>query len=288
MKSKKEILAVIVSYNCDDKILRCYNSIKEQADKIIIVDNFSQDEKSKQYLKQLSTEAEIIYNNKNYGIAKALNQAAKYATDNNYKWLLTADQDSEFLPDTYNLMLSSYEKMFDKDKTMLIAPKFKKRIEYIEDKKSYLRADNITWKKETNIITSGSLIKTEIFKKVGGFEEKLFIDGVDFDFCYRININGFITKIAQNIFFICEFAEERKKYSFSVANYSAQRRYFIARNSVYIAKKYFFKFPLQVLIVVLHNGMFLSSIKILLFERNKFNKMRSIYKGFFDGILNRF
>lgn len=172
MENKKEILAIIVSYNCDDKILRCYNSIKQQVDKVVIVDNFSQDEKSKQYLKQLSTEVEIIYNDSNYGIAKALNQAAKYAIDNNYKWLLTVDQDSEFLPDTYSLMLSSYEKMSDKDKTMLIAPQFKKRIEYTEDKKSYLQAYNIIWKKETNIITSGSLIKTEIFKKIGFFEEK--------------------------------------------------------------------------------------------------------------------
>ena len=95
MENKKEILAVIVSYNPDEKIIRCYNSIKEQADKIIIVDNFSQDEKSKQYLKQLSMETEIIYNDKNYGIAKALNQTAKYAVVNNYKWLLAIDQDSE-------------------------------------------------------------------------------------------------------------------------------------------------------------------------------------------------
>lgn len=101
MENKKEILAVIVSYNPDDRIIRCYNSIKKQADKVIIVDNFSQEEKSKQYLKQLSTEAEIIYNDSNYGIAKALNQVAKYAMVNNYKWLLTADQDSEFLPNTY-------------------------------------------------------------------------------------------------------------------------------------------------------------------------------------------
>lgn len=288
MENKKEILAVIVSYNCDDKILRCYNSIKQQVDKVVIVDNFSQDEKSKQYLKQLSTEAEIIYNDSNYGIAKALNQAAKYAIDNNYKWLLTADQDSEFLPNTYSVMLSSYEKMSDKDKTMLIAPQFKKRIEYTEDKKSYLQAYNIIWKKETNIITSGSLIKTEIFKKIGFFEEKFFIDRVDFDFCFRININGFITKIAQNIFFICEFAKEGKRYFFSVSNYSAQRRYFIARNSVYIAKKYFFKFPLSVSNIILHSGIFVAFIKILLFEQDKIHKIKSIYKGFIDGMLNRF
>ena len=284
MENKKEILAVIVSYNPDDRIIRCYNSIKKQADKVIIVDNFSQEEKSKQYLKQLSMETEIIYNDKNYGIAKALNQVAKYAMVNNYKWLLTADQDSEFLPNTYSTMLNFYEEMSDKEETMLIAPKFKKRIEY--EKQNALVINDINWQKETLIITSGSLIKIEIFKQIGFFEEKLFMDRVDFDFCFRININGFITKIAKNLFFVCEFAEEGKKYSFTVTNYSAQRRYYITKNTVYLLK-YFFKFPKEILYLTI-NDCFLPLFIILFFETDKFNKIKNIFSGFIDGILNRY
>ena len=287
MKNKKEILAVIVSYNPDDKIIRCYNSVKEQADKVIIVDNFSQDKKAKQYLKQLSTEVEIIYNDKNYGIAKALNQAAKYATANNYKWLLTLDQDSEFFPNTYNVILNSYNNMSDKETTMLIAPQFKERI-LISDKSYYnvFDVNKIKWKKEMLIITSGSLIKTEVFKKIGFFEEKLFIDRVDFDFCFRININGFITKVAKNLFFICEFAQEEKKQSFTVTNYSAERRYYIIRNTVYLLK-YFFKFPKEILYLIINDCIF-PLFAITFFETDKINKIINVFKGFIDGILNRY
>lgn len=283
MENKKEILAVIVSYNPDDKIIRCYNSIKEQVNKVIIIDNFSNDEKSKIYLKQISNKVEIIYNDKNCGIAKALNQAAKYAVDEGYKWLLTLDQDSEILPNTYNLMLSSYERMYDKEKTMLIAPRFKKRTEY---EKQNLLIQDIIWEKEALIITSGSLIKTKIFKQIGFFEEKLFIDRVDFDFSFRINTNGFLTKIAQNVFFICEFAKEDKKNSFTVTNYSAERRFYITRNTVYLLK-YIFSFPKEIFYLII-NDCILPLAIIVFFETDKINKITNIFKGFLYGILNKY
>ena len=117
----EKILAVIVSYNPDEAIISLYNSIKEQIDRLIIIDNSTTDIESKKHLQFLSDKGiQIIYNDKNYGIAKALNQGAKYAIDNDYKWLLTLDQDSEFLPNTYNSLLSSYNELSDKDKIMLI------------------------------------------------------------------------------------------------------------------------------------------------------------------------
>lgn len=291
MENKKNILAAIVSYNPDDKIIRCYNSIKEQVDKVIIVDNFTTNENSKKYLKQLSTDVEIIYNDKNYGIAKALNQAAKYAINNEYKWLLTLDQDSEFLPDTYKLILSSYEKMQDNKKIMLLAPQYKKRI-LISDTGNIdykiIDINKIKWKKENLVITSGSLIKTEIFNNIGFFEEKLFMDRVDFDFSLKLNKYGYVSKVAKNIYFFHEFGSENLKHGFKVSNYSAKRRYYIAKNSVYIFKKYFFYFPKESLYLILRSGCFVAFVKILLFEQSKIDKIKSIYKGFFDGILNRF
>jgi rhamnosyltransferase len=291
MENKKNILATIVSYNPDNKIVRCYNSIKEQVDKVIIVDNFTTNENSKKYLKQLSTDVEIIYNDKNYGIAKALNQAAKYAINNEYKWLLTLDQDSEFLPDTYKLILSSYEKMQDNKKIMLLAPQYKKRI-LISDTGNLdykvININKIKWKKEKLVITSGSLMKTEIFNNIGFFEEKLFMDRVDFDFSLKLNKYGYVSKVAKNIYFFHEFGSETLKHGFKVSNYSAKRRYYIAKNSVYVFKKYFFYFPKESLYLILRSGCFVAFVKILLFERSKIDKIKSIYKGFLDGILNRF
>ena len=36
------------------------------------------------------------------------------------------------------------------------------------------------------------------------------------------------------------------------------------------------------------SGIFFAALKILLFEKNKFKKIKSIYKGFIDGILNKY
>ncbi len=291
MENKKEILAVIVSYNPEDKIIRCYNSIKKQANKVIIVDNFSQNEKSKQYLEKLSTEVEIIHNDKNYGIAKALNQAAKYAIDNGYKWLLTLDQDSEFLPNTYNLMLYFYDRMSDKDKVMLIAPQFKERATgWNKSSVDYnnIETNKIKWKKETLIITCGSLIKTEIFAQIGFFDEKLFVDRVDFEFCLRLKKYGYISKLASNIYFLHEFGAQNKKCGIMVSNYSDTRRYYIAKNSLYIFKKYFLYSPKESLYLMLRSCCFFAFIKVLLFEKNKKNKIKSIYKGLYDGIRNKY
>ena len=41
-----KILAVIISYNPDNLIINLYNSIKDQVSELIIVDNFTTDEKS--------------------------------------------------------------------------------------------------------------------------------------------------------------------------------------------------------------------------------------------------
>ncbi len=285
----KKILAVIVSYNPDESIMRLYNSIKEQVDELIIIDNFTTDQKSKKYLKFLSMEnIKVVNNDKNYGIAKALNQGAKYAIENGYKWLLTLDQDSEFLPGTYEALLVSYDKMFDKDKTMLIAPQFKERIKCGDNDKALPSSENICWKNESLIITSGSLIKTEVFKYIGFFEEKLFIDKVDFDFTLKLNVKGFFSKIAVNVPFIHEFGKELKKYCFTVSNYSPVRRYYIARNSIYILKKYLFSKPKESLYLMLRSGCFFAFIKVLFFENNKFDKIKSIYNGLIDGLLNKY
>ena len=127
--TNRTICAVIVSYEPDESITQLYESIKNQVDEVIIIDNSSRNKNAKEILLNLSKKIKIIYNDKNYGVAKALNQGALYAIENNYKWLLTLDQDSEFLQGTYDLLLKSYEALPDKEKTALIAPSYIEKID---------------------------------------------------------------------------------------------------------------------------------------------------------------
>ena len=77
---KNSICCVIVTYNIGKKFYQCYNAIKNQVEKVVIVDNGSNNE-TLDMLKDIESndEVSIIFNSENLGIAKALNQGIEIA-----------------------------------------------------------------------------------------------------------------------------------------------------------------------------------------------------------------
>lgn len=277
------ICAVIVSYEPDSSLIRLYESIKNQVDEIVVIDNNSSSKNSVEILRNLEKNITIIFNKKNLGVAAALNQGVKFAINKNYSWVLTLDQDSEFLQNTYNLLQKSYENLKDKDKVMIIAPKpierifFEKKYEVLPD------YENILWKDVVLNLTSGSLIKTEVFNEVGFFDDKLFIEQVDNDFCYKLIKKSYKIKVADNVNFIQEIGHAKIKGIFVVRNHLPERKYYLSRNVTIMIKKYFFVAPLTTMRYFL-GGTILGWTKILFFEKQKFLKIINGFKGFFDGI----
>lgn len=283
--NKYSIYAIIVSYEPNSSLVRLYESIKGQVDEIVIIDNNSSNTESIRILKELEIKnISIIYNKENLGVAAALNQGVKVAIDKKYKWILTLDQDSEFLPTTYKSLLESYETLEDKDKTMIIAPK---AIERINLKKNDLSdSKKVVWNDVILNLTSGSLIKTEAFDKVGLFDDKLFIEQVDNDFCYRLIKNEYKIKVAQNINFIQEIGSAKKICGCIVRNHNPERKYYLSRNVAIMLKRYFFTAPYTTLRYFL-GGTIFGWIKILLFEKDKCKKILSGFKGFIDGVFKK-
>lgn len=112
------VCCVIVTYNIGERFYNCFNAIYNQVEKVIIVDNGSTEETLK-VLKELesNTTATIIYNSENLGIAAALNKGVKFAEKNNYKWILTMDNDSistEFMVEGMLNTYNSIERMMKK------------------------------------------------------------------------------------------------------------------------------------------------------------------------------
>ncbi|MFA7074690.1 MAG: glycosyltransferase family 9 protein, partial [Endomicrobiaceae bacterium] len=216
------------------------------------------------------------------------NQGVRYALSKQYKWVLTLDQDSEFYPNTYNILLAGYENLKDKDMVMLIAPKPVERV-LIKDSTMGLNIRNqveILWKNAVLNLTSGSLIKAEAFSHIGFFEEKLFIEQVDNDFCYRLGKKGYKIKVAVNVPFVHEIGKSLKKMFFLTRNHSEKRKYYLARNVVYVFKKYFSYAPYTATRYFL-GGTVLGWFKIFLFEDNKTSKIKSGIRGLMDGLFNK-
>ena len=283
--NKHSIYAIIVSYEPNSSLVRLYESIKGQVDEIVIIDNNSRNTESIRILKELEIKnISIIYNKENLGVAAALNQGVKVAIDKKYKWILTLDQDSEFLPTTYKSLLESYETLKDKDKTMIIAPKTIERINFKNNNSS--GSANVVWNDVILNLTSGSLIKTEAFDKVGLFDDKLFIEQVDNDFCYRLIKNEYKIKVAQNINFIQEIGSAKKICGCIVRNHNPERKYYLSRNVAIMLKRYFFTAPYTTLRYFL-GGTIFGWIKILLFEKDKCKKILNGFKGFIDGVFKK-
>ena len=79
------MLAGIVLYNPEEKRLEeNIMAIEKQVDKIILIDNDSRNYEiiKNKYIQK--KKIDIIHNEKNEGIAYALNQILKYAVENNY------------------------------------------------------------------------------------------------------------------------------------------------------------------------------------------------------------
>lgn len=287
----KNICCIIVTYNIGKNLGACFFSIKDQVNKVIIVDNNSNNE-TKEYINFLKEnyEIEAIFNNENLGIATALNQGVEYALEEGYNWILTMDNDSEATPRMINSMLNVYENLSNSEKELVVGI-FPKYLEKGLADFSGVESDEKLneYKYLISDITSGNLLKADVFEKVGFFDEKLFIDYVDHEFCYRINSLGLKLIKVENAKLLHSLGNTRKKKilfkEVIYTNHSPLRKYYMTRNRFYTWRK----FPDLMEINKIDKVNFIKeNLKILLLEKNKLKKFRMILKGYIDYKNNKF
>jgi rhamnosyltransferase len=286
---KTSICAIIVSYNCDEKILLGIENIKNQVNHVLIIDNGSKKKSIEILKKVVSTNVEIIYNIDNMGIAYALNQGIKYAKNNDFEWVVTLDQDSIATKKMIKDMLNVYNSLncIKKNEVVSIVPRHIEEKTY--DEKQIISTD-IEYEEILSDITSGNLLKVSIFDKVGYFDEKLFIDCVDNEFCLRlckseykiIRVNSSILLHNLGDIKIKKLITKKATYT----NHSFIRRYYITRNRYYVWSLYgrYFKQWVKNDKRAARKDL----IMILLFEKNKLLKFKMIIKGYWDFKKNHF
>lgn len=277
-----KVAAIIVSYNPDSNLFDSINLLLNQVEKVIIVDNGSK-EKYVKYIKSINEDKiEIILNKENLGIATALNIGIRKALENGYEWILTMDQDSKASPDMVKKMFNVYNSINREERKDILSifPNFvDERIQSIEENSNmnsyeYVDAD----------ITSGNLLRKEVFEKVGFFDDSLFIDLVDTDFCMRLNEKGIkMIKIRDAVLYHSLGESKTIKGilgSFNTSNHSALRRYYMTRNRFYIWEKYK---GLNSFTLNRDKKLFKKEfVKIILGEKDKVNKIKMVLRGYKD------
>jgi rhamnosyltransferase len=224
------LLAGIVTYNPDIERLReNLDAIAPQVDRVLVVDNGS---KNIGAVAELcgSYSASVIRNGENRGVAAALNQMATKAQVLGADWLLTLDQDSV----CGQGLVADYERHSgDLGVASMTCRITDRNFKYEEPANKYVDF----------CITSGNYINLAEWRRLGGFDECLFIDKVDTDYCYRLRLDGKRILYVPSSGILHEVGKSTQERNllgkrFVVFNHSAFRVYYIVRNQVYFARKH--------------------------------------------------
>lgn len=277
MKNNKKVIAGIVTYNPDfERLRKNVLAIKSQVEQVLIVDNNST---KRNLLKAFEVDnIKVIFNNKNLGIAAALNTIMKCCEKLDCEWAITLDQDS-ICPSEYIKIAQAAMNM---DNVGQIVP-----ILYESNtNRYYLLSDKLS-KDQFQIvhksITSAAITNYKAWKEIGGFDEGLFIDYVDYDYAFRIQKKGYkIVRI--NTVKLDHHMGDSELHGIGplkvrVANHSAFRKYYITRNMIVFMRRYKIEGHLFAEILRLFKMISL----MLLFEKNKGEKVKAVWKGIIDG-----
>lgn len=242
------ICAIIVLFNPDlfhlDEFIR---KIAQQVEYVILVDNTPNN--IKKYDDSQFDHNKVIYIdlNDNLGIAKAHNEGVKKAIKIGSEYIIIFDQDSSVEEGFVSSLIEIDKKLridgkkvaavgpsYIDIKTNLMAPviQFKglKVNRVIPDKgELYTSADYI--------ISSGTLIHSNVLREIGLMMEELFIDYVDLEWGLRAKKLGYQCFVANHVIMKHSIGDSSIKVPFSnkhVNIHSDFRKYFIIRNAFYL------------------------------------------------------
>jgi rhamnosyltransferase len=279
MNEISRVCAVIVTFNPEiDRLTDNITSIFGQVDKLIIVDNASTN--IKPILDLSSTfDIEVLQQVDNTGISGALNRAIDFVDSNDYEYLLTLDQDSIA---TENMVKELVNCMVTSTKIAMVGPK-------IHDLNMNSKEDEI-FEDEIDevmlLITSGALCRIANLKKVGCFDDDLFIDCVDFDMSLKLIEAGYRVCRVNSAKLIHEIGAKEQKNLFGkhfyILNHSSFRVYYMVRNRVYLMLRYRGLAGYKVRADFLH--LITRTLGMLVFEADRVGKLKATVKGLIVGL----
>jgi rhamnosyltransferase len=265
------ILAVVVSHNGLTKTRATVAALRAQVGRVCIVDNGS-DTPSLEVLSDLEElpDVSVIRLGSNRGIGCALNVGVAEARHGACAWVLTMDQDSTIHPGMIEAYGSALAKHPD---AVSLSPR-------IAGFAARRREDAYV---VGSAITSGNLVKVAVFDEVGPYNEDLFIDGVDFEFCLRLRRAGHaIHRVPAAVMShqLGEGRDEVPRLKGFYAEHPPLRRYYMFRNFMYLTERYTLRFPLFILKLAVAHALLM--VLIAFHDPRRLASYRGVLKGLSD------
>ncbi len=270
----QKIAAVITLYNPDEKIIIRAESLLPFVEKLFLIDN--SDNSNDRIIEHFKNDLKVnyVFNGRNIGIAASMNIAIKLALEENFVFILTMDQDSEFESNSLEVLISTIQENED----VAIYSPFHKNKFFTKP------STNHNVEEVSDVMTSGNLLNLCAVKKVGFFREDYFIDYVDIEYCLRLRKNGYrILRVNSSILIHNEANLLEKNFigkKIYPPNHKPFRWYYKVRNFFYLKKEYQQDFPDY--FIIESRNIRNNIIKFLLYEREKYLKIKFAIKGYLD------
>lgn len=196
MNQKFKVCAVMVCFYPDiNELSSNIMSIVGQVEKLVIVDN-----SEKPVLSDFLTEEhqvnkiEWVSLNQNLGIGAAHNVGIKIAVEENYDGIILLDQDSNPPDNLVNALVAGVEFLKGQGiKIACIGPDIFNKITNENYKPLINKGVELdgNFVEKDVLISSGKLLVANAVKDIGMMDETLFIDLVDFEWCWRAKKYGY-------------------------------------------------------------------------------------------------
>jgi rhamnosyltransferase len=276
-----KLAAVVTTFSEGDTMLTNLERISSQVMVVIVVDDSGELFPTKNCDYDEIKNVVVLRNQDNLGIAAALNRGVEKAEALGCEWVITLDDDTlvstTYVDDLYGFIYNAHPVSLG-----LVALRR-------DDGDTNIPNGENGLKFKRTLITSGCLFKITAFQKVGGFDEGLFIDLVDFDFCTKLRKSGLTIVLMNKVGMDHQVGNSRKLRllggNILIYNHSPFRLYYQMRNVFLFAKKHLKFDPLLCLFLLL--DVIRLPLKALLYENQKLARFFYLSIGLRDGVLCR-
>lgn len=279
------IACVVVTYNPDvETFIHSLSSIATQVDCIYIVDNGSLFD-----FKDLLCFDNVSFHSlgQNFGIGYAQNYGIKLALRSGSEFIMLSDQDTIYPVQYTSIMKRSLS--FHKE-AGAVAPVFeddrsKKVYKFFSENTYFLRKFSAKSGQcyIFQTIASGMLIRSDTLKRVGLMNEELFIDWVDFEWCWRVTSYGYKILLNSDVKIFHSLGDSVLNTSFIDLHVrSSLRHYYITRNAFFLSLYSDYLSRTRKVALFLRSLRYLAGFPIL---KPHVQNFKMVFLGFFHGLI---
>lgn len=290
--------AAVVTFFPDAHIANRLELIRRQVDRMVVVDNGSASE-TQALLRSWAEQSgsTLITNASNLGLATALNQGLGCCARMGCEWSMTFDQDSTPGEGMVRAQLLTIASMSPRRIAAVGAHTFDERVGGDEERWLQPRIGGFRLvgcaagdlADVSFVITSGTLTRLRAWRELGGFDEGLFIDYIDHDFCLRARAAGWQIVVSSGARLAHNLGAKRQVNvmgrEMRPTFHNATRHYYMARNRILMWRRYAWRYPHWWLFDACFGG--LNTVRVMLAEDRRLEKMKAMLHGTWDGFCGR-